>query len=351
VHLACQSLQDDECQMAIAGGVNVILTDTLQAFYEKAGLYSKDGKCRPFGSHSTGIIRSEGAGAIILKKLSHAIDDGDRIYAVIKASAVNHDGKSNGITAPSKWSQKAVIRKAMHQAGILPHEIDYIEAHGTGTALGDPIEANALGEIMRETRSADKPCFIGSVKGNMGHLEGAAGIAGLIKIVLSVYKNRVFPSINYGQGNKFIKFQELKLQVPLTSSKNCHIAGVSSFGLGGTNAHIIVACLDKTESDDHALHQVFKIFGGESYWYDKSKINSTLILSLVSETCGITADQIRLSSNFRDELGFDSLMMVELKTKIQKNFVHTDRLNMENFLGLKDVNNLISVLGVSYEKF
>jgi len=357
IHTASNSLQNNECEIAIAGGVNVILSDVLHVFYHKAGLLSKEGKCKPFGSNADGLVRGEGAGVVVLKKLQSAISDQDRIYAVIKGSAVNQDGRTNGITAPNKWSQIAVIKKALHQANISADKIHYIEAHGTGTLLGDPIEAGALIEVIGSAKTLDNPCLIGSVKGNIGHLEGAAGIAGFIKAALSVYKNKVFPSINYGIGNEYIKFEQSKLRVVTElvqwpDRQLDRVVGISSFGLGGTNAHIIISNYENIK-ENNTTKIIPHDFSGEKYWIPADKNNKNEesinkfrdeIIDLVSQACEISKKHIDLDSSFINDLGFDSLMIVDLKSRILKNIKLSKVVSLEEFISIGTVGELIEFL-------
>jgi len=246
VHLACRSLLGDESSpFALACGVNIISHPAMQLFYAKAGLLSPSAQCRPFDSAAGGIVRGEGAGVVVLKRLSRALADGDSIYATIRGTAVNQDGRSNGLTAPSRWSQEAVLREAYRAAGVSPNRVSYVEAHGTGTLIGDPIEIAALGAVLKEGRSTKSPCKIGSVKSNFGHLESAAGIAGLIKTTLSLHHGAIVPSLHFESANPYIRFGELPLRVatstePWSDGEDKRIAGVSSFGLGGTNAHVVL---------------------------------------------------------------------------------------------------------------
>jgi acyl transferase domain-containing protein/acyl carrier protein len=246
VHLACQSLwSGDSSPLAVAGGVNVILLPTMSLFYARSGLTSTDGRCKSFDARADGIVRGEGAGAVVLKLLSRAVADNDPVYCVIRGSAVNQDGRSNGLTAPSRWSQIEVLREAYRRAGVSPSRVDYVETHGTGTPLGDPIEATALGTVLAEGRAGNSRCAIGSVKTNFGHLESAAGIASLIKTALMLKHREVPPSLHFRSPNPSIPFDRLRLRVqtaleawPQTSGSA--VAGVSSFGLGGTNVHVVL---------------------------------------------------------------------------------------------------------------
>jgi len=244
VHLACRSLRDGESTLAIVGGVNVILSPALGLNFSKATLMAADGRCKTFDAAADGYVRGEGAGAVILKPLSRALSDGDQIYAVLRGSAINHDGRTNGLTAPSRHAQEAVLAEAYRHAGLPPNSVQYVEAHGTGTALGDTIEANALGAILGEGRTPESPCLIGSVKTNIGHLEAAAGMAGLIKTALALHHREIPASLNFDEPNPHIPFERLALKVVDTRTpwplNRRAVAGVSSFGFGGTNAHVVM---------------------------------------------------------------------------------------------------------------
>lgn len=181
VHLACQSLRIGECTMALAGGINTLLKPDMTIGFSKASMLSPDGRCWSFDARANGYVRGEGGGIVVLKPLESALQDGNPIYAVIRGSAINEDGRTDGITVPSATAQEAMLRTAYRRAGVDPSQVGYVEAHGTGTPVGDPIEANALGRVFSEGRSSDEFCLMGSVKTNIGHLESASGIAGLIK--------------------------------------------------------------------------------------------------------------------------------------------------------------------------
>ncbi|KAB8330057.1 type I polyketide synthase [Scytonema tolypothrichoides VB-61278] len=245
VHQACQSLQQGECQMALAGGVNLILSPEVSITFSKAGMIAVDGRCKTFDAKANGYVRGEGCGVVVLKRISDAVRDGDNILAVIKGSAVNQDGRSNGLTAPNPLSQRAVISHALENAKVQPAQISYVEAHGTGTSLGDPIELNSLKDVLVQGRSPDQPCWIGSVKTNIGHLEAAAGIASLIKVVLSLQHKEIPAHLHLEQINPYISIEGTPLSIPTTpqkwvTGKEPRLAGVSSFGFGGTNAHVIL---------------------------------------------------------------------------------------------------------------
>ena len=245
VHAACQSLRAGESRVAIAGGVNLLLTPKLTEALTSAGMMAADGRCKTFDAAADGYVRAEGCGVIVLKRLANALADGDRVIALIRGSAVNQDGRSNGLTAPNGLAQQALVREALGQAGVAAADIGYIEAHGTGTPLGDPIEFNALGAVLREGRPSGARCLIGSVKTNVGHLEAAAGIAGLIKAALCLEREHVPPHLHVRELNPRLAISDSPLDIATVGrewkrSGRPRFAGVSSFGFGGTNAHVVL---------------------------------------------------------------------------------------------------------------
>ena len=245
VHLACQSLRTGESSLAVAAGVQLLLAPELTMGFCRASMLSPDGRCRAFDHRANGYVRSEGVGVVILKPLGAALADGDPIYAVVRGSAINQDGRTNGMTVPSEHAQQAMLREALAAAGIAPADVDYVEAHGPGTAVGDPIEAGALGAVLSEGRPKDRPCLIGSVKTNIGHLEAGSGIAGLIKAALCVRHRQIPASLHFERPNPAIDLEGLNLRVvtaleawPVRSGPAT--AGVNCFGFGGANAHILL---------------------------------------------------------------------------------------------------------------
>lgn len=246
VHLACRSLSTWDCDIALVGGTNVLISPEPWGGFREAGILSQTGCCHAFDKSADGMVRGEGCGVIVLQRLSDARLEGRRILAILTGSAVNQDGKSNGIMAPNPSAQIGVLENACKSARVDPLEIGYVEAHGTGTSLGDRIEAHALGMVFGRKRPGSGPLMIGSIKPNIGHLEGAAGIAGLIKAVLMVERGSLLPSGGFTEPNPAIPFMELGLRVvdelqewPVVAGRPRR-AGVSSFGFGGTNAHVIV---------------------------------------------------------------------------------------------------------------
>ncbi|MBZ0285291.1 MAG: polyketide synthase dehydratase domain-containing protein [Anaerolineae bacterium] len=249
-HLAVQALRNGECRMALAGGTNVILSPETTITLSRAGMMASDGRCKAFDAAADGFVRSEGCGVVVLKRLSDAVADGDNVLAIIRGSAINQDGRSNGLTAPNGPSQVAVIRAALENAGLQPEDISYIETHGTGTSLGDPIEVQALGGALGKGHSTDNPLLIGSLKANVGHMEAAAGIGGLIKTVLMLQHGEIPPLLHLHQPNPLIPWEELPISMTQTLTSWTHerrIAGVSSFGFSGTNGHIILETAPATE--------------------------------------------------------------------------------------------------------
>lgn len=245
LHQAAQSLQTGDSDLALVGGVNLLLAPNVTASFELAGLLAGDGRCKPFSADADGIVRAEGCGVVVLKRLEDAERDGDRVLALVCGTAVNSDGRSNGLMAPNQHAQEDVLARAYGRAGIDPSEVAYVEAHGTGTLLGDPIEANALGTVLGAGRTPDAPLLLGSVKSNLGHLEAAAGIAGVIKTVLALHHGALPASLHADEPNPAISFKAQHLDVvrerrDWPSADRPRVAGVSGFGFGGTNAHAVL---------------------------------------------------------------------------------------------------------------
>ncbi len=246
VDSACRSLRTGQCDLALAGGANALLIPDGFVTACKARMLSADGCCKTFDAAANGFVRGEGCGVVVLKRLANAQADGDRILAMILGSAVNQDGKTSGLTVPNRHAQEAVIRKALEFAGVAPSEIQYVEAHGTATPLGDPIEVRALASVLGQGRSSANPLHIGSVKTNVGHLESAAGIAGLLKVILSLRHREIPPHLNLHNLTPHVQWDEIPVRVPTNlmpwpEGTPRRIAGVSSFGASGTNAHVVVA--------------------------------------------------------------------------------------------------------------
>ena len=252
LHLACLQLQAGSCDQAVVGGVSLNLRPSVNYLLAQAKMLSPDGRCKTFDAAANGYVQGEGVAAVVLKPLSRALQEGRRIYGVIAGVAVNQDGKSNGLTAPNGAQQEALLRAACAQAQIDPAQVGYVECHGTGTFLGDPIEAEAVGRVLGN-RSPERPCWIGSVKTNIGHLEPAAGLAGLIKVCLALQHRQLPPHLHFSNPNPHIAFERFHLRVPTQlidwpQSGEARVAGLSSFGFGGTNAHVLLRELTRPES-------------------------------------------------------------------------------------------------------
>ncbi|WP_394839239.1 SDR family NAD(P)-dependent oxidoreductase [Pendulispora rubella] len=246
IHLACQSLRMGECEVALAGGVNLLLSPEGYLAASSARMLSRSGRCRTFDADADGMVRAEGCGIVVLKPLDAALAAEDPIVAVVRGTAVNQDGPSSGLTVPNKKAQVEVIRAALANAGVRPHDVGYVEAHGTGTPLGDPIEVRALAESLCDGRPAERPLYIASIKTNIGHAESASGVAGFIKTALSFERGSLPPHLHLEQLNPHMEWVDLAIRVPTrsmgwpSSPEGKRIAGVSSFGASGTNAHVVL---------------------------------------------------------------------------------------------------------------
>src|ERR1700754_2929665 len=245
IHQACQALRLGECDLALAGGANVLLTPATMITFSSAHMLAPDGRCKTFDAAADGYVRGEGGAVIVIKRLEDAIRDGARIRAVIRGSAINQDGASGGLTVPNGVAQQRVIADALKHADLEPSDVGYLEAHGTGTSLGDPIEAQAAGAVYGVGREAGRPLLIGSAKTNIGHLEAAAGIAGVIKVILSLEHETLPKHLHFENPSPHIPWDRLAVEVvqeatPWERNGLPRIAGISSFGFAGTNAHVIV---------------------------------------------------------------------------------------------------------------
>ena len=244
LHNACRSLREQECELALAGGVNAVLSPEAGVYFSQIGTLARDGRCKTFDARADGFVRSEGGGVVVLKRLRRAIADGDRIYALIAGGAVNHDGRSNGLLAPNGIAQQALLTRALTNAGIGPDALDYVEAHGVGTRVADMVELRALGAVLGE-RSQVPPLLVGSVKTNIGHLEAASGMASVIKVALSLVHEEIPRHLHLHDVHPDIGIESLPIEIPTLSAswrrgKRPRYAGVSTFGFGGTNAHVIL---------------------------------------------------------------------------------------------------------------
>ncbi|ASA57845.1 type I polyketide synthase [Vibrio gazogenes] len=266
IHHAVESLRRGECDSALAGATNLILLPETSSVFSKAQMLSPDGYCKTFDESANGFVRGEGCGVVVLKRLSDAQADGDHILAVIRGSAVNQDGATAGLTVPNGHAQQAVIRAALDDAGLSPAAVGYIESHGTGTALGDPIELGALGQVFRQGFSREQPLWVGSVKTNVGHLEAAAGMASLCKVVMALQKRTIPPHLHFQTPSSKISWDTLPVRIPTQTQsweprQETRIAGISAFSFMGTNAHILVEQAPTQEQlPDEAVSEQRKTF-------------------------------------------------------------------------------------------
>jgi myxalamid-type polyketide synthase MxaB len=276
VYLACQSLRQDECALAIAGGVNLMLTPEMHVMGAQSLLLSPEGSCKTFDRAADGFVRGEGCGLLVLKRLADALKANDQVLAVIRGIAVNQDGRTNGISAPNGLSQQRVIRRALDNALLDPARVTFVETHGTGTVVGDTIEVEALAEVYGRP-SSDGPCYLGAVKTNIGHLEGAAGAAGVIKMVLCLQHGQIPPNLNFAELNPHIAMAPTRFQLPLkmqpwSVAPGPRYGAVSSFGLGGTNGHVILEeaphIAERTNDQERPVHEVS--FQRQRYWLPRS---------------------------------------------------------------------------------
>jgi len=362
LHQGCVSLRQGESDLIITGGVNLLLSPLLNINFSRSHMLAPDGHCKTFDKNADGYVRGEGCGIVVLKRLSDAQRDHNTIWAVIKGSAVNQDGNSSGLTVPNGVAQKELIETALQQANLQPDDIDYIEAHGTGTSLGDPIEINALYRVFgvdQEKNKRENPLLVATVKTNIGHLEAAAGIAGIIKTVLSLHHQQIPQHLHYHEPNPTaIDFKLIPLEIPTQSiewkKQNNHIrrAGVSGFGFSGTNAHVILeeapvqeelklqprltktvfnrqrywaACLENNNNENSSqLKQPFNDIPSIIPQDENSLLSYDNILDLVREhVLGVLS--LPLNEKTYDEAGFfklgmDSLMVVELKLRLARLF-------------------------------
>jgi len=286
VHLACQTLRVGECRVAMAGGVNLILSPEININFSKSRMMAPDGRCKTFDASADGYVRGEGCGIVVIKRLSHALADGNRVLALIRGSAVNQDGSSGGLTVPNGPAQEAVIRRALEAAQLAPADVGYVEAHGTGTSLGDPIEAHALAAVFGPTRGSDNPLVVGSLKTNIGHVEAAAGVAGLIKTVLSLQHELIPEHLHFREMNPHIDWGGMQVEIPTSPrvwrrGERRRVAGVSSFGFSGTNAHVLLE--EAPVAADVATGESHRSTGRESRLLALSARTPSALAKLVEE--------------------------------------------------------------------
>ncbi|MBE5827075.1 MAG: aminotransferase class I/II-fold pyridoxal phosphate-dependent enzyme [Butyrivibrio sp.] len=339
LHMGANAIRNGECKQAICGGVNILLEPAISEAFKNANMLSPDSKCKTCDESANGYVRGEGCGVVLLKKYADAVKDGDTVYAVIAGSAVNQDARSNGLTAPSGKAQEEVIGKALQNAGMKPEDVDYIELHGTGTRLGDPIELNSIGAVFgKDLEKAGKDLYVGSVKTNIGHLESAAGVAGFIKAVLILSNGQIPRSLNYVNKNPYIRtVANIKVAAgriePSEKKAAADVVGISSFGFGGTNCHMILkSCGLKDTSGLNA-----EMERGESYFVtpagrsrsglEEGAASGTngsapavsirdIVCSALSKVTAYPVDTLHDEDKLQFDLGIDSIMMTELVTDL-----------------------------------
>ena len=337
-HLACQSLRNGESDLGLVGGVNLILTPELTITFSQARMLSPDGHCKTFDASADGYVRGEGCGVVVLKRLSDALRDGDNILALIRGSAVNQDGRSNGLTAPNGLAQQEVIRRALADAQVAPHQVGYVEAHGTGTPLGDPIEIASLRAVL-DDEGAHGRVLVGSVKTNIGHLESAAGIAGLIKSVLVLQNEAIPPHLHLKEINPYLSLEDSRLEIgtylrPWKRRDQPRFAGVSSFGFGGTNAHLILsdaplldseASSEELERPRHVLTLSAKTRPALRELAQQTRNHLETIGEPIADVC-FTANTSR--SHFEHRLAIQAISSEELKVGLDAFVANTNVLSL-----------------------
>ncbi len=334
IHLAARALQARECDLMLAGGVNAILCPEISLAFCRMGALSRAGRCRTFDAGADGYVRGEGCGIVVLERLVDAQRHGHDIWCTIGGSSVNHDGRSNGLTAPNGSAQTDVIRAALGDARLAPEDVQVLEAHGTGTPLGDPIEIHAAARALKADQPRERQLLIGSVKSNMGHLEAAAGVAGAIKSILALHHGVVPPHLHFRRPNPTVRWSDLAIEVPVGASPwpvegdVVRRAGVSSFGMSGTNVHIIFERDAKVSAVDAARTPVRHTFSRERYWIDGARrtsgqrktANEALTDKVLSELSALVPG-LPTPIDFRTplvELGLDSLGVVELSAALKR---------------------------------
>jgi len=345
VHLACQSLRQGECQLAVVGGVNRIFSPEFTINFSQARMLAADGRCKTFDTKADGFVRGEGCGVIILQKLSDAQAARNPILAVIRGSAVNQDGRSSGLTVPNGPAQQAVIRQALKNATVEPSDITYVEAHGTGTALGDPIEIGALGAVFGESHQTS-PLLVGSLKTNIGHLEAAAGIAGLMKVVLALKHGEIPPHLHFQQPNPHIPWEQFPIQIPTTCTPwhGKKLAGVSSFGFSGTNAHVILAASEiQNQNKENTIKRPLQILNLSAKTETALKQLAQNYITYLKEHQDINLADICYSANTgRSSRGAASLTQFEHRLSIIANSITTAQEKLTCFINNEATTNLFT---------
>ncbi|MDO7688837.1 MAG: polyketide synthase, partial [Pirellulales bacterium] len=346
VHDAIQSLRRRECDAALAGGVNVCLSPDTFISLSKARMLSPTGACRPFDEAANGYVRGEGCGVVLLKRMADAIRDKDTILAVIRGSAVNHGGRTSGISAPNGAAQRAVIQAALNDGRVSPQEVQYIEAHGTGTPLGDPIEVDALREVFPAQSQADEPVYLTSVKANIGHTEIAAGIAGLIKTVLMMKHATIPAQACLSEFNPHLQFDGSRVRVPQDSehwyTTGPRVAGVSSFGFGGTNAHVVLQSSTEGLEPEDSKKKI-SLESGQVGNTESSRVG-------VDECLQNRSDQAVATNQSKRNL-FQFVLPLSAKSNKTLQVVASELKTVVSQLGDKQLENIIHTRGSGRQHF
>jgi amino acid adenylation domain-containing protein len=372
IHHACKSLRLGESSLAVVGGANLILSPLVTSLLAQGKMLSPDGQCRVFDKDANGYVRGEGVGVVVLKRLTHALRDGDPVYCVIKGTAIGHDGQANGLTAPNPAAQRAVIQAALADGSLDVSQVDYVEAHGTGTPLGDPIEARVIGDTLSGQLHRSVPLRIGSVKANIGHLEAAAGIAGLIKVALMLEHHQIVPSLNWRVPNPLIPFDELSLQVATaheawpSKSHGLPVAGISSFGFGGTNAHAVLEAIDASSARGNRPRRSAPAWDRECYWFDESLTSSrprlgnapptpapdrdlqSIALDALAEIL-VTPRELIDPDTPLPELGVDSIMAMELLDELRE--LTSADIPLASLVDAPSLNQLLERIASNHSAF
>ncbi|MBQ6588356.1 MAG: aminotransferase class I/II-fold pyridoxal phosphate-dependent enzyme [Butyrivibrio sp.] len=339
LHMGANAIRDGECKQAICGGVNILLEPQISEAFKNANMLSPDSKCKTCDESANGYVRGEGCGAVLLKRYSDAVKDGDNIYAVVAGSAVNQDARSNGLTAPNGKAQEDVIGSALKRAGLQPEDVDYIELHGTGTKLGDPIELNSINSVFgKSLQNEGKDLYVGSVKTNIGHLESAAGVASFIKAVMILSNGRIPKSLNYNKKNPYIKTVDNILVADGEADKAPKVVGISSFGFGGTNCHMIL----KSSGLQDTSRLNTELEKGESYFITRStsaaedgmtssKGIKDIVYNALSRATAYPVETLHDEDKLQFDLGIDSIMMGELVSDLMSIFSF-DRGQVQGFI-------------------
>ncbi len=355
LHIACLNLQNKLCDTALVCGAKLNLLPYVNLVLSKAKMLSENGQCKTFDTDANGYVQGEGVGVIVLKPLDKALKDNDRIYAVLMGSAINQDGKTNGLTAPNGLQQEALLKATQRIANINPHDISYLECHGTGTFLGDPIEIQALGEVIGKKRDQNKPCWIGSVKTNIGHLEPAAGVASIIKVALALHYGKIPPHLNFATPNPHIDFKKYNLVIPKNLEEwpiygDYRLAGISGFGFGGTNAHVLMRELTAQEKTAPLLSSTeeTELFTISAKDINALKLLITSWIDFIKNNLTLSLAQICFNTHLRRSHYFHRVAIIAKSTeelyhalrKLQETNLENEQISPAIFINIKNEHTI-----------